>query len=285
VAVSVVGGLLTPALWAQPPQGQLPVGFPGYKGHEAGAPVKKPSAAVPASQVSQLPATPVTVAPVVPPPPPPVPLTPSQKPAKRAQVTYANGILTVVADNSSLNQILRAVMRLTGMQVTGGVTEERVYGTYGPGRVQTVLAQLLDGAKTNVFYLPAMADQPAMLTLTPQGGGSAPPPPSASASDDLLPDGVDTTIVAPQAEPAVVTAAPVPAVVPVNPVAAVPVAPVVAVPAVAAAPAAVVAPDPNAGHHTPEELVQQILQLRAAQQKQQQQQQAAPAAAPTTAPK
>ena len=50
----------------------------------------------------------------------------------RADITYTGTELRIVATNSSLNQILREVGRLTGMKITGGVSEDRVFGTYGP---------------------------------------------------------------------------------------------------------------------------------------------------------
>jgi hypothetical protein len=104
-------------------------------------------------------------------------------------VTYESSLLTVKAHNSSLNQILRAIMRETGLQITGGVTDERVYGVYGPASVPTLLASLLDGTDTNILYIPANADRAAQLILTSRDGSSAPPPPGVTASDDLLPDG------------------------------------------------------------------------------------------------
>jgi hypothetical protein len=105
-------------------------------------------------------------------------------------VQYENGLVTVTAHNSSLNQILRAIMRETGLQVSGGVIEERVYGVYGPGRLSMVLGNLLDGTGSNIIFVAASAGQPAQLSLTPRDGGAMPPPPSASAADDLLPDGL-----------------------------------------------------------------------------------------------
>jgi hypothetical protein len=52
--------------------------------------------------------------------------------ASRAKVVYSGGQLQVTAMNSSLNQILRAIERQTGMKIAGGVADERVYGKYGP---------------------------------------------------------------------------------------------------------------------------------------------------------
>jgi hypothetical protein len=103
-------------------------------------------------------------------------------------VVYERGKLTVKAHNSSLNQILRAIMRETGLQITGGVVEERVYGIYGPASMPTLLTGLLTGTGSDILYIPAATSQPAQLTLTSRDG-STPPPPSATAGDDLLPDG------------------------------------------------------------------------------------------------
>src|SRR5882757_6272930 len=74
-------------------------------------PQAKPTASTPAP--STLPATP-TATQTTTPEPPPVPLTPSQRPPQRAQVTYADGMLSVAADNASLNQILRQIAADTG---------------------------------------------------------------------------------------------------------------------------------------------------------------------------
>jgi len=318
-----VAALLPVTLCAQssndlPPQAGPRTGFPGWHGQIGKTvnpnprarqtppppvvPTAKPSAAVPASQ---LPAMPVAV---VPPPPPPPPPTPAQKPADRATVDYENGLVTVKANNSSLNQILRALMRQTGLKIDGGVTEERVYGVYGPASMQTLLATLLDGTDANILYLPAMNGQSATLTLTPRAGGSSPPPPTASASDDLLPPPTDTPAQMNGMQPNLTPPANAPTITvqsgtpPANPVAQAPAAsaatpvPIPANPTVTAAPAvSVPAPSttattataqpvlPNTGH-TAEDIVQQILQMRAAQQKAAAQaQKPAPPAAPAPA--
>ncbi len=163
----------TPGSWAVRPQAQP----------------AKPSAAVPASQLPPMPVTLPSQPLTMPAPTPPAATTPGQRPAHRATVQYENGLITVTAHNSSLNQILRAIMRETGLQITGGVIEERVYGVYGPGRLSTVLGNILDGTGSNILFVAATPDQPAQLALTPRDGGAMPPPPSASAADDLLPDG------------------------------------------------------------------------------------------------
>jgi hypothetical protein len=141
----------------------------------APAPQLKPSAT--AQAASTLPPTPPTTEPTV-------PLTPSQLPPKRAQVTLANGNLSVSADNSSLNQILRQISHDTGIKITGGVMDERVFGQYGPAAPSQILAELLDGTGSNMILVKHDGDAAPQLILTPRQGGPTPPNPNAAAADD-----------------------------------------------------------------------------------------------------
>jgi hypothetical protein len=104
--------------------------------------------------------------------------TPPPSPPQRAEVTYSNGQLQVRADNSSLNQILRTISHTTGLKITGGVEEQRVFGSYGPGPISSVLATLLDGTTTNVMLL---GGNPPELQLTQRNGGAEPPSPTSEA--------------------------------------------------------------------------------------------------------
>lgn len=114
-----------------------------------------------------------------------VPLTPAQEQPKHAQVTLANGALSVTADNSSLNQILRQIAGNTGMKITGGVSDERVFGHYGPAPTAQILAELLDGTDSNMILVQRDNNpEPAELILTPRQGGASPPNPNASAFDE-----------------------------------------------------------------------------------------------------
>jgi hypothetical protein len=115
---------------------------------------------------------------------PPIPLTPSQRPPTRAQVTYADGKLSIIADNASLNQILRQIAADTGMKITGGVTDERVFGQYGPASPDQILAELLDGTSSNMVLVHRNSATPTELVLTPRQGGATPPNPNAAAFDD-----------------------------------------------------------------------------------------------------
>lgn len=101
---------------------------------------------------------------------------PAPQPAK---VIYSNGQLSVSANNSSLNQILRDISRETKMKITGGVNDERVFGQYGPAAPSVVLNALLDGTSSNMLLLEATASTPAELILTPRHGGATPPNPNA----------------------------------------------------------------------------------------------------------
>jgi hypothetical protein len=130
----------------------------------------------------------------------------------RAQVTYENGLLNVRANDSSLNQILRAICSATGLTITGGVTDQRVFGNYGPASTASILATLLDGTGTNMLLIAGDATSPPVLTLTPRGGAASPPSPSAVPDDSIA----DTP--APPPPVAAPTTQPVTATAPANPV-------------------------------------------------------------------
>ncbi len=102
----------------------------------------------------------------------------SQDP-RHARVAYTQGLLFVSADNSSLNQILRQISHETGMKISGGVADERVFGRYGPSAPSQVLAALLDGTGSNMLLLHRNGNSPAELVLTPRQDGPTPPPPTA----------------------------------------------------------------------------------------------------------
>lgn len=104
--------------------------------------------------------------------------------AHRAEVHYASGMMTVNAQNSSLNSILREISRQTGMKITGGVREERVFGHYGPATPATILATLLGGTGTNMILRQSEEAAPEELILTPRTGGPTPPSPNAASFDE-----------------------------------------------------------------------------------------------------
>lgn len=97
----------------------------------------------------------------------------------QVEVEYSDGKLAVQASNASLNEILREVGHKTGIKITGGVADDKVFGSYGPSSPAVVLDALLDGTGSNVL----LVDDPkggSELILTPRRGGVTPPNPNAS---------------------------------------------------------------------------------------------------------
>jgi len=87
----------------------------------------------------------------------PMPL--EQVPAVPPQVAYSGGQLTIVAHNSTLGDILRAVHAQTGaeLEIPSNATE-RVVATLGPGPARDVLATLLNGTHFNYVMLGSPSD-------------------------------------------------------------------------------------------------------------------------------
>jgi hypothetical protein len=75
------------------------------------------------------------------------------------QVTYHGGQLTILAPNSTLGDILRAVRKQTGaeMDIPPNATE-RVVTNLGPGPAREVVAELLNGSRFNYVLLGSSAD-------------------------------------------------------------------------------------------------------------------------------
>lgn len=151
-------------------RGPLPGVTPGAAQAQAAA---QPGSTLPATQPTALPAANSLPAPLAASPDGPT------GPPHRAIVTFANGTLNVQANNSSLHQILRSVARQTGMKISGGVADQRVFGDYGPADPSAVLATLLDGTGVNMLLKQDDSRTPVQLTLTPRSGEG----PTAPATD------------------------------------------------------------------------------------------------------
>jgi hypothetical protein len=121
---------------------------------------RKPAQAQPAPQ-------PVVQA--TPPPPP----TPEQLPAMPPNVKYQNGELTILAQNSTLGDILHEVRAKTGavIDIPPGANE-RVVGQMGPGPAREVLASLLNGTHFNYVMVASSTnpDSVAQVILTAKSG-------------------------------------------------------------------------------------------------------------------
>lgn len=109
---------------------------------------------------------------------------PAPRTSHHAEIIYKGDLLTVNASNASLNQILREIARQTGMKITGGVADDRVFGNYGPASPAVVLATLLDGSGSNLLIVQNAAQQPTELVLTPRVGRVTAPNPNAPSFED-----------------------------------------------------------------------------------------------------
>jgi hypothetical protein len=103
---------------------------------------------------------------------------------KEASVVWNSKGLSIEAANSSLEQILNDVATATGAKVSGMTTDQRVFGTFGPGPARDVLSKLLDGSGYNVLMVGDMGQgAPRQIVLSKPPTGPAPPvvnsPPSA----------------------------------------------------------------------------------------------------------
>ncbi len=131
---------------------------------------KKPPAAIAAEQRPVQPQT------DLPPSPPP---TPEQMPPSAPQVTYGNGLLSIVARNSTLRDVLAAVRARTGMVIEGASDSafERVAVQLGPAPVEDVLRSLLQGSRFDYVILGSESRPGAVerIILTARQGGAGAP--------------------------------------------------------------------------------------------------------------
>ncbi|MEZ2346046.1 hypothetical protein [Terriglobus sp. RCC_193] len=104
-------------------------------------------------------------------------------PGAESQVTWDGSLLTIETSGEAMPELLGRVARQTGMKITGGVPDERVYGKYGPASVQTVLAQLFDGLAINMMLINETSTKPKELLLTIRSGAPTPPSTRQVAND------------------------------------------------------------------------------------------------------
>jgi hypothetical protein len=162
---------------------------------DPGAPAAAPGTQPVPAQPSQTPAPVSQVAPSM-----------LQQPAVEAQVVFTGDTLSIRADNSSLSAILHQVASKSGMQIEGLSGDERVFGTFGPGRPRDVLADLLNGTAYNQVLLGDLSNgAPRQLILTPATHGGAAPAAAPQATMDEAsnePETVETPPSPPEVPPA-----------------------------------------------------------------------------------
>lgn len=133
----------------------------------------------------------------------PVPQLPlDSTPAVAPQVSYREGQLTILAPNSNLGDILRAVRKQTGAEMDiPSNANERVVTQLGPGPAREVIAELLNGSRFNYVLLgsPENASALTRVVLVPKTGAGAPGQnPQAQAQE---PNQAEVAPIAPQSEP------------------------------------------------------------------------------------
>jgi len=116
----------------------------------------------------------------------PVPQVPLDAlPAVPPQVSYQDGLLTIVAPNSTLSEILRGVRKHTSAEIDiPAAANERVATHLGPGPAREVLAELLNGSRFNYILLgsPTDSNQLVRVVLVAKSGPDTPASPSTDAA-------------------------------------------------------------------------------------------------------
>jgi len=118
----------------------------------------------------------------------PVPQVPlDAMPAVAPEVSYADGLLTIVAPNSTLADILRGVRKHTAAEIEVPATAtERVVTRLGPAPAREVVAELLNGSHFNYILLgsPENANTLVRVVLVAKTGPDTPDAPPAQAANN-----------------------------------------------------------------------------------------------------
>jgi hypothetical protein len=121
------------------------------------------------------------------------------------QVNYQDGLLTIVAPNSTLGDILRGVRKHTAADIEVPATAtERVVTRLGPGPAREVMAELLNGSRFNYILLgsPDDANLLVRVVLVAKTGPDTPNslPTSADNNAAKPPEVANAAADAPDAE-------------------------------------------------------------------------------------
>ncbi|HEY7352564.1 MAG TPA: hypothetical protein VH596_07320 [Terriglobales bacterium] len=124
----------------------------------------------------------------------PAEATPEHGPSSPPEVDFRGGRLTIVAKNSTMNDVLNAVRQKTGAAIDMPPgSGERVVGQFGPGAPRDVIAQLLNGSHFDYVLLGAPADPGALKKIVlmakasgPEPAPQPPPPQEDQSSNENL---------------------------------------------------------------------------------------------------
>jgi hypothetical protein len=151
----------------------------------AGMKVKGARKAKPAMMPAPPPTNPPTA------PEPQAPLRPAQMPPLAPRISYADGQLTVTAENCTMGDILAGIRQATGIRIetTGGPDSERVAAKIGPAPVRSVLVSLFSGAPFDYVILASASDPERVerVLLSPKTAGGSPISRGAPARPAAMP--------------------------------------------------------------------------------------------------
>lgn len=102
-----------------------------------------------------------------------------EKPTIRPpQVTYQDGQLTIIAENSSLSEVMKALRVALGADIDlpAGGADQHIWVHLGPGPARRVLRDLLDGTEFNYMIQASQSDEDGIrsVMLTPRSKSAAP---------------------------------------------------------------------------------------------------------------
>ncbi|HUQ50242.1 MAG TPA: hypothetical protein VM056_05965 [Terriglobales bacterium] len=108
-------------------------------------------------------------------PAPQVPLRPSQMPSVSPRVSFQSGLLTIVAENSTMADVISQVRAATGVKIEtmGGPSGERIAVKIGPAPLRDVILSLVQGSQYDFFILgvEGRPEEVSRVILTPKVAG------------------------------------------------------------------------------------------------------------------
>jgi len=137
------------------------------------------------------------------------PVAAEQKATKPAKVTYVDGQLTIIAENSLLSDILSALHAAMGAEIDlpPSASSERIWVRLGPGPARKVVSELLSGTDLNFVIQGSATDAEGIhsVLLTPHSEVGAGNPGITSEPQERVasrqpPSGNPTAVEAPKQE-------------------------------------------------------------------------------------
>lgn len=104
---------------------------------------------------------------------PPSPTVAGQPTVKPPQVSYEDGELTIIAENSLLSEVMKSLRSSLGADIDlpANVVDQHIWVRLGPGPARRVLRDLLDGTEFNYVIQASDSDPDGIrsVLLTPRG--------------------------------------------------------------------------------------------------------------------